>query len=127
VSEQWISENALAQIGKDQGFVIDLKKNMMYIINFGAKSYVETTLPLDYAKLLPPQMGPWRHDDHDGDGHPGNETKKIGNWNCSLYNMNLSVMGMAMPMKIWPPRMFLSIRASMPAYSPTDEGPDAAG
>jgi len=102
VSEQWISENALAQIGKDQGFVIDLKKNMMYIINFGAKSYVETTLPLDYAKLLPPQMAAMAGMmTMTATVTPGNETKKIGNWNSSLYNMNLSVMGMAMPMKIW--------------------------
>jgi hypothetical protein len=102
VSEQWISENALAQIGKDQGFVINLKKNMMYIINYGSKSYVETTLPLDYAKLLPPQMAAMAGMmAMTATVTPGNETKKVGNWNCSLYNMNLSVMGMAMPMKVW--------------------------
>ncbi len=102
VSEQWISENALAQIGKDQGFVIDLKKNVMYFINFGNKSYVETTLPLDYAKLLPPQMAAMAGMmTMTATVTPGSETKKIGNWNCSLYNMNLSVMGMAMPMKVW--------------------------
>ena len=102
VSEQWLSESALAQNGKDQGFIVDLKKNMMYLINHANKSYVEATLPLDFAKLLPPQMAAMA-------GMlimtatvtPGNETKKIGNWNCSLYNMNMSIMGMAMPMKVW--------------------------
>lgn len=102
VSEQWISDSALAMSGKDQGFIVDLKKNMMYIINHATKTYVEATLPLDYAKLLPPQMAAMA-------GMmimtatvtPGNETKKIGNWNCSLYNMNMTVMGMAMPLKVW--------------------------
>lgn len=102
VSEQWISDTALAMIGKDQGFVIDLKKNVMYIINYGGKSYVETTLPLDYAKLLPEQMAAMAGMmSMTATVTPGTEKKKIGNWNCQLYNMNLSVMGMAMPMKIW--------------------------
>jgi len=32
---------------------------------------------------------------------PGTEKKKIGTWNCSLYNVSMSVMGMAMPLKVW--------------------------
>jgi hypothetical protein len=102
VSEQWISDNALAMIGKDQGFVVDLKKNVMLIINFAGKSYVETKLPLDMASLLPPQMAAMAGMmSMTATVTPGTEKKKIGNWNCSLYNMNMSVMGMAMPMKIW--------------------------
>jgi hypothetical protein len=102
VTEQWMSESALAHNGKDQGFIVDLKKNMMYIINHANKSYVETTLPLDYAKLLPPQMAAMAGMmTMTATVTPGNEKKKIGNWNCSLYNMNMSVMGMAMPMKVW--------------------------
>jgi hypothetical protein len=100
--EEWISESALAHNGKDQGFIIDLKKNMMYIVNHGAKTYVESTLPLDYAKLLPPQMAAMAGMmSMTATVTPGNETKKIGNWNCSLYDMNMSVMGMVMPMKVW--------------------------
>jgi hypothetical protein len=102
VSEQWISDTALAMVGKDQGFVIDLRKNVMYIINYAGKSYVETTLPLDYAKLLPAEMAAMAGMmTMTATVTPGTERKRIGTWNCQLYNMNLSVMGMAMPMKIW--------------------------
>ena len=102
VSEQWLSESALAHNDKNQGFIVDLKKNMMYIINHANKSYVETTLPLDYAKLLPPEAAAMAgRMTMTATVTPGNETKKIGNWNCSLYNMNMSIMGIAMPMKIW--------------------------
>jgi hypothetical protein len=102
LTEEWISENALAHNGKDQGFIVDLKANMMYIINHANKSYVVTTLPLDYAKILPPQMAAMAGMmTMTATVTPGVEKKKIGNWNCSLYNMNMSIMGMAMPMKIW--------------------------
>ena len=102
VSEQWISEKALAQNGKDQGFIIDLTKNVMIFVNHGGKSYVETPLPLDIAKIMPPQMAAMAGMmTMTATVTPGTERKRIGNWNCSLYNMNMSVMGMAMPLKIW--------------------------
>jgi hypothetical protein len=102
VSEQWISDYALAQSSAAQGFIIDLKKNTMTFLNHGKKTYVETTLPLDMAKILPPQMAAMAGMmTMTATVTPGQDKKKIGNWNCSLYDMNMSVMGMAMPMKIW--------------------------
>ena len=62
---------------QDQGFIIDLKKNMMYIINHGNKSYVETTLPLDYRQApSAADGGHGRDDDHDGHRHPGRTRRR---------------------------------------------------
>jgi hypothetical protein len=102
VTEQWFSDTALAHVGKDQSFIIDLKRNVMDIVNHGSKTYVETTLPVDFAKLLPPQAAAMAGMmKMTATVKPGTEKKKIGTWNCSLYNVNMSVMGMAMPLKVW--------------------------
>lgn len=102
VIEQWFSENALAYVGKDQSFIIDLKRNVMDIISHGNKTYVEASLPVDFAKLLPPQAAAMAGMmSMKATVTPGTEKKKIGAWNCSLYNVTMSVMGMAMPMKVW--------------------------
>ncbi len=53
-TEQWIGEDKFAMIG-DQSVVIDLKKNLGYIIDHKTKSYLEMPLPLDMMKLLPPE------------------------------------------------------------------------
>jgi len=102
VTEQWFSDTALAHVGKDQSFIIDLKRNVMDIVNHGSKTYVEAALPIDFAKLLPPQAAAMAGMmKMSATVTPGTEKKKIGAWNCSLYNVSMSVMGMAMPMKVW--------------------------
>jgi hypothetical protein len=102
VTEQWFSDSALAHVGKDQSFIVDMKRNVMDIVNHGSKTYVETTLPMDFAKLLPPQAAAMAGMmKMSATVKPGTEKKKIGSWNCSLYDVNMSVMGMSMPMKVW--------------------------
>jgi hypothetical protein len=101
-SEQWIGNDMFAMISEDQSYVIDLKKNIGYIINHASKTYVETPLPLDLAKLLPPEAAAFA-------GmmkmtmtvNPTNDTKKIGQWNCAGYESTTTVMGMAIKTKIW--------------------------
>lgn len=57
IMEQWIGDNAnaFATVSPDQSFIVDLKKNLLYMVNHKSKTYVETTLPLDLSKLLPPE------------------------------------------------------------------------
>jgi hypothetical protein len=102
VQEQWLGEGKIAMVSTAQTIIIDMAKKKMIWITPASKSYLETPLPLDYAKILPDQMAAMA-------GMmqasvtvvPTNEKKKIGNWNCTAYTMNMSVMGMAMPMKVW--------------------------
>jgi hypothetical protein len=102
IQEQWLADDKMAMVGKDQSFVVDLKKNIMLMINHSSKTYVETTLPLDLAKLLPPEAAAMAGMlNVSATVTPLNEKKKVGSWNCQGYTMNMSVMGMAMPMKIW--------------------------
>jgi hypothetical protein len=103
VSEQWIGDDQFANLSQDQSSIVDLKKNVMYLINNRDKTYVETTLPLDFAKLLPPEMA--------GMAaammkvtvtvNPTGQTKAIGQWNCSGYDVSMSMMMMPMKMQVW--------------------------
>jgi len=102
ISETWISDNMVAMKTGDTGMIIDLNKKMYYMVNYGDKSYVETTLPLDLAKILPPEasamMGMMTMT---ATVTPTAETKKIGQWNCKGYDMTVSIMGMPMKTKVW--------------------------
>jgi len=102
VTEQWFNDNQLAQVGAGDSMIIDLAKNMVYMINHTTKSYVETALPLDLAKLLPPEAaamaGMFKMT---ATVNPTSETKKVGSWNCTGYDVTISIMGMAMNMKVW--------------------------
>lgn len=102
VAEQWFSDTQFAQIGTDDSFVIDLGKKLVWIVNHKSKSYVETPLPLDFAKLLPPEAaamaGMFKMT---AAVNPTGEKKKIGAWDCEGYDVTISIMGMAMNMKVW--------------------------
>lgn len=98
-SEQWLGDDVSATVTEGMTSIIDLKKNVMLMINHKDRSYVETGLPLDYSKLMPAEMA--------GMAQammkmtvtitPSGQTKTIGSWNCSGYNVALNMM---MPMKI---------------------------
>jgi len=102
VQEQWLGEGRMAMVNAGQTIIIDVGKKKMLWITPASKSYLETPLPLDYAKIMPEQMAAMA-------GMmqatvtvvPSNEKKKIGQWNCIGYTMNMTMMGMAMPMKVW--------------------------
>jgi hypothetical protein len=101
-TEQWIGDDKFASVGGDQSFVIDLKKNMGYIINAKAKTYVETPLPLDMSKLLPPEAAAFAGMmKMTATVAPTTETKKVGLWNCTGYDVNLSMSMFAMKMRVW--------------------------
>ncbi len=103
VSEAWIGDDMFATIAAGQTMVIDLKKNVAYFIYPTTKTYVETPLPLDFAKILPPEAaalaGMMKMT---ATVTPTTETKKIGSWNCTGYDVNLTMMmGMTMKMRSW--------------------------
>lgn len=102
VSEQWYSASKSAQNGKENGFIVDLDKQLVWMINHADKSYVEVALPLDLAKILPPEaqaMAPMMQ--MTATVAATSETKQIGQWNCTAYDATLTVMGMQMKMRMW--------------------------
>jgi hypothetical protein len=92
----------MAQQGKENGFIVDLDKKMAYMVNHVDKSYVEMPMPIDLVKILPPEaqaMAPMMQ--MSATVAETGETKKIGQWTCTGYDATLTVMGMAMKMRIW--------------------------
>jgi len=102
VQDQWISENAYASVSAEQSMIMDMKKNMMYWVFHKSKTYVESTLPMDLTKLLPAEFAAMA-------GmmmmtatvSPTTETKKVGQWNCTGYDVSITVMSMPMKMRVW--------------------------
>jgi hypothetical protein len=102
VTEQWYGDGKTAQSGPDAGLIVDLGNNIAYIVNHRDKSYVPLPLPMDITKILPPEiqsMAPMMQ--MSAAVTPTAETKKVGAWSCKGYDVTLTVMGMAMTMRIW--------------------------
>jgi hypothetical protein len=103
IQEQWIGADKFAFLSADTSSIVDMKKNLMYIINHKEKTYVETTLPLDLTKLLPPEMAQMAGAmlKMTVQVAPNNQTKKVGQWNCAGYDVSITMMMMPMKMTIW--------------------------
>ncbi|MCX7972988.1 MAG: hypothetical protein N3B16_00605 [Candidatus Aminicenantes bacterium] len=102
VTEQWLAEDRYAVHGQDNSVILDLKKNMLYFLDHQDKSYVETTLPLDLTKLFPPEMAQMMTMmKMTVTVNPTGQTKTIGSWKCSGYEVNISMMMMPMKMMVW--------------------------
>ena len=102
VTEQWYGPGKTAQSGGDGGFIVDLEKNMAYMVNHRDKSYVPMPLPIDITKVLPPelaQMAPRMQ--MTASVTPTTDTKTIGSWPCTAYDVSLTVMGMPMALRVW--------------------------
>ena len=100
--EQWFSGNKTAQSGKGVGLIVNLDANMAYMIIHSDKSYVPMPLPMDITRILPPEvasMAPMMQ--MSATVTATAETKKIGQWNCTGYDVALSVMGMQMTQRVW--------------------------
>jgi hypothetical protein len=101
-SEVWIGGTRMATATKDNAFIINLDKGVVYLVNHTNQSYVEAPLPLDFAKILPPEAAPMASMmQMTATVTPIAEKKKIGEWDCSGYDATLGIMGMTMKMRIW--------------------------
>jgi hypothetical protein len=102
ILEQWIADKAFAQKTGDMVTIVDLAANLYTMVNLGDKSYVQTALPLDFAKLLPPEAAAMAGMmKMTATVAPTGETKKIGAWACQGYDMTITIMGMTMKNKVW--------------------------
>lgn len=100
--EQWIGDDQFAMISSEMNSIVDLKKNVMYLINHQDKSYVEAQLPLDFSKLLPAEMAQMAQMmKMTVTVTPNGQTKTIGQWKCTGYDASIQMMMMPMKMTIW--------------------------
>ena len=102
VMEQWLGNNQLVNITGDKIMIMDMIKNVMFIVNSKEKSYVETTLPLDMAKLVPKEAAQMLSMMKvTVKVTPNGQTQKINQWNCTGYDVDMNMMMMQMKMKVW--------------------------
>ncbi|HDJ24193.1 MAG TPA: DUF4412 domain-containing protein [Candidatus Aminicenantes bacterium] len=106
VMEMWISQDLkkMAANSSEQSMIIDLNKNLMYLVDHQNKSYVEMDLPLDISKYVPAQMAQMMNQMANSvtiEVTPTGQKKKIGQWECSEYDVVMNIMMMKMEMKVW--------------------------
>jgi hypothetical protein len=102
VMEQWVGNNQLANITGDKVMIMDMNKNLMYIVNPKEKSYVETTLPLDMAKLVPKEASQMLSMmKMTVKVTPNGQKEKVNKWDCRGYDVDMNMMMMQMKMKVW--------------------------
>jgi hypothetical protein len=102
-TEQWIGDDKFAMINPTFSMVIDLKKNVLYWINPVEKTYVESTLPFDFTKILDPQTAQMMQQmmKMTVTVTPNGQTKTIGQWNCTGYDVTMNIMMMPMKTAVW--------------------------
>ena len=102
VMEQWVGNNQLANMTGDKIMIMDMNKSLMFIVNPKDKTYVQTTLPLDMTKLVPKEAASMMAMMKvTVKVTPNGQTKKIGKWNCSGYDMDMNMAMMQMKMTVW--------------------------
>ncbi|MDQ1351900.1 MAG: hypothetical protein QG657_2206 [Acidobacteriota bacterium] len=104
IQEQWFGNNRITTITQDTQFIINVAEKKFYMINHNTKTYVESTLPLDMAKLMPEQMAGMMKSMMEGmtvSVQANGQSKKVGNWNTKGYDVNMTMMGMQMKMIFW--------------------------
>jgi hypothetical protein len=102
-TEQWVGDDFYLASSEGLGYLFDLKKNLMYIITHNTKSYLETTLPVDYAKLLPRDLSPMAQalEQMTISVRPNGETRLINNLKCQGYSLEMTMMMYPIEMTIW--------------------------
>lgn len=103
----WISKDKMRQNeGADSSILIRLDLNKIYALDHAKKTYAEIDLPIDLENILPAQAKQmFQMMQVSTKVTDTGETKKIKDWNCRKYfiDVSISMMGMNMPMtmEIW--------------------------
>jgi hypothetical protein len=102
VMEQWMGNNQMVNKTGDKLMIMDMNKNLMFIVNPKDKSYVETPLPLDMSKLMGKEAASMLSMMKvTVKVTPNGQTKKIDKWNCVGYDIDMNMMMMPMKLKVW--------------------------
>jgi hypothetical protein len=102
-SEQWFNDDQLTFINPETTIIVDLKKNIIDIINNKQKTYIESALPFDFAKILDPQMAQMMGQmmKMTVTAAPNNQTKTVGQWKCAGYDVTINMMMMPVKLAVW--------------------------
>lgn len=102
ISEQWIGDGQFQHSTPALTIILDWKQDKMFLLYHKSKTYVETALPLDMTKIMTEQqiamLKMWKIS---ATVTPANETKKIGQWDCTGYDVTSVVGMMSMKARNW--------------------------
>jgi hypothetical protein len=102
MAEQWYGPGKTAQSSDDAGFIVDLDKNVAYMVNHRTKSYVPLTVPIDIVTVLPPELAQQAAMmQMTATVAPASETRTIGRWQCTGWDVALTMRGMPMKLRVW--------------------------
>jgi hypothetical protein len=103
VSEQWFNDDQFAVVSPETSIIVDIKKNIIDIINHKQKTYIESPLPFDFTKILDPQMAQMMGQmmKMTVTTAPNGQTKTIGQWKTEGYDVTINMMMMPMKIAVW--------------------------
>ena len=100
----WMANDKMRQDeGTNKTTIIRFDQQKIYIIDHSQKTYSEIDLPIDFEKILPDQAKQMMEMMQvTPKVTKTEETQKIKDWNCVKYlvDIDISMMGMTMPMKM---------------------------
>ncbi|UCC39004.1 MAG: DUF4412 domain-containing protein [Candidatus Aminicenantes bacterium] len=105
--ETWLGKDKMRQEeGDGKVYILRFDLNKAYYIDYTKNTYSEIDLPIDLEKALGPQAQQMMQMMQASSTFTDTgEKQKIKNWNCKKYlaEINISMMGMSMPIKmeIW--------------------------
>ena len=107
LSTVWLAADKLREDAPDQSVIVNLEAKKLYVIKHPTKTYHVIELPVEWDKLLPPEMAPMVEQMEaqlamDVAVKSTEEARKIGEWNTKKFVVTLkSPMGMQMDMSVW--------------------------
>lgn len=99
----WIGDGKLRMDQGSSSSIVNLTTKKMVIVSHDTKSYNEIDLPIDLASMLPPGMGEQMMAmmKFDVTVTPSTETKKVGPWTATRYDLKMSSSMMNMESVLW--------------------------
>lgn len=99
----WIGERKLRMDQGSTSTIVDIDAAKMYVLDHDAKSYIEIDLPVDLEKVMPPGMAEQMMAmlNFQITVTPSTETKKIGEWNATRYDLKLTSAMMTVDAVLW--------------------------
>lgn len=102
VTEQWIGKSKVATVAPDSTTIVDIENKVLYMVNHQNKTYVSAALPLDFSKLLPPEMaGMLQGMQMTLTVTPTGQKKTIGERSCDEYDVAMNMAMMPMKIKMY--------------------------
>jgi len=104
IQELWVGDKRFAMHSSQMSMIVDANKKILNFIDHKQKYYIEMTLPLQLEAYMPEGMAKMMEAMMGKISiavTPMNQKKKIENWPCTGYKVNLKMAMMDMEQTVW--------------------------